>query len=144
MLRVLKLLWVTGARLRCPNCAKGELFRNWFTLHPTCSVCGVRFERYEGEATGGMTISIVVMALLFLIGYIMGELLTDWPVSTHLAIWLPFAVIFPVWFYRYSRALWVVMLYLGGAIFVDEEPYEESTLTLTDAFLLQPDKNSSD
>jgi hypothetical protein len=26
-----------------------------------------------------------------------------------LAIWLPFCVVFPVWFFRYSRALWLAV-----------------------------------
>jgi uncharacterized protein (DUF983 family) len=39
----------TLLRGRCPNCTKGDLFKNYFVAHPTCNVCGVRFERDPGS-----------------------------------------------------------------------------------------------
>lgn len=135
MLHFLATVWDTGFRLRCPVCEQGKLFKDWFTMHAICPHCSVRFERHEGEVVGGMGISIVATSVIFLVGYVMGEMLTTWSVWVHLAIWVPFAVLFPIGFYRYSRALWVVILYKAGDIYWDQEPYESPELSITDAFL---------
>ena len=44
-----KVVW-RGLRLRCPVCGQGRLFRTYFTMHESCSCCGVRFAR-EQNAT---------------------------------------------------------------------------------------------
>lgn len=137
-------LWHTGIRLRCPLCRTGRLFKDGFTLHATCPHCGARFERYQGEATGGMTVSILVTALIFLIGYYLAERLTEWPVSVHLAIWVPFAILFPVLFYRYSRAVWVALLHASGDVHKDTAPYQEPEPSLMDAFLHRPPAEPDD
>jgi uncharacterized protein (DUF983 family) len=38
-----------GLRRRCPHCGEGALFERWFTLHRSCSACGLRFERHPGD-----------------------------------------------------------------------------------------------
>ncbi len=134
MLNFIQIFWDTGLKLRCPVCEQGKLFADWFNMNPTCPHCYVRFERYEGEVVGGMSISIVVTAVIFLVGYMLGEYLTDWSVWVHLAIWIPYSLIFPIFFYRYSRALWVVILHVGGDVHWDYEPYEETSLSIVDAF----------
>lgn len=132
---LLHTLWDTGVRLVCPVCEQGRLFKEWFTMQSVCPHCHVRFERYEGEVVGGVTISTVVTCAVFLIGYATVELRTEWPVWIHLAIWVPFAALFPIVFYRHSRAFWVAFLYLVGDVNWDREPYEEPSLSIIDAFL---------
>jgi uncharacterized protein (DUF983 family) len=34
--------------LRCPHCLQGRVFHGWFRMNPTCTVCGVQFEREQG------------------------------------------------------------------------------------------------
>ncbi|MBA3533989.1 MAG: DUF983 domain-containing protein [Ardenticatenales bacterium] len=135
MRTVLELFWDTGIRLKCPVCEQGKLFKNWFTMNTLCPHCYVRFERHEGEVTGGMTISILVTAFLFLVGYSASEMFFEWPTWVHLLLWSAYALIFPIAFYRYSRALWVVVLHLGGQVHWDKEPYQETQLSIIDAFL---------
>jgi uncharacterized protein (DUF983 family) len=134
----------TGLRLRCPVCDQGELFRDWFTMNRTCAHCSVRFERHEGEVTGGMSVSIVVTSLVFFVGYFLTEVLWDWPLAVHFALWVPFAILFPIGFYRHSRALWVACLYLTGDVYWDKEPYTETKLSILDAFINKnPEEPSS-
>lgn len=146
MWRILSALWDTGFRLMCPVCEQGKLFSKMFKMNKTCPHCSVRFERFQGEELGGMTISIVVTTTIFLVGYFTAEVRTDWDTWVHLAIWLPFAVIFPIFFYRYSRALWVMFLYLSGSIYWDQESYRDTNLTIVDAFFNRqpPDATPSD
>jgi uncharacterized protein (DUF983 family) len=135
MWRILSALWDTGCRLMCPVCEQGNLFNKMFKMNKVCPHCSVRFERFQGEELGGMTISVVATTMIFLLGYFTAEVQTDWPTWVHLAIWVPFAVIFPIIFYRYSRALWVAFLYLSGSIYWDTTPYRDTNLTIVDAFL---------
>lgn len=138
MRRVIGLFWDTGLRLRCPVCDQGSLFADRFNMHPICPHCSVRFERFEGEVVGGMTISIVVTASIFLGAHLLVRGMTSWPLALHLGLWMAFAILFPIWFYRYSRALWVVILHLQGDVFWDYEPYVTPTLSIADAFLKRP------
>lgn len=143
MLRILHTFWDTGIRLRCPVCEQGALFKDWFTMHRTCPHCSVRFERHDGEETGGMSISIVVTAVIFLVGYYVSELTWDLPLWLDLSIWMTFAVVFPILFYRYSRALWVAFLHLTGDVHWDREPYNDTRPTIIDAFLNHPPDQSA-
>jgi uncharacterized protein (DUF983 family) len=134
MLRILSTIWDTGLRLRCPVCEQGALFRSLFSMNKTCPHCSVRFERFQGEEVGGMTISIVATTTIFLVGYFIAELRTDWSVWVHLGIWVPFAIIFPIVFYRYSRSLWIVFLYSTNSIYWDSSAYQDTNLSIVDAF----------
>ncbi len=81
-----------------------------------------------------MSISIVITALIFLVGYATTEILTNWAVWIHFTIWIPFSLLFPIFFYRYSRAWWVAFLHLIGDVHWDYEAYEEATLSIVDTF----------
>lgn len=139
---LLHSLWLTGLRLKCPVCEQGDLFADYFKMHKTCPQCGVRFERETGEETGGMSVSIVLLGVIFLIIYPLTEVFTDWSLGVHLAIWLPFSILFPIVFYRYSRSLWVVFLYLTGSIRQESTPMRETDVSIVDAFRYQPDKET--
>ena len=32
--------------------------------------------------------------------------------TVQLALWIPFVIVFPLWFFRYSRSLWLALAYL--------------------------------
>jgi hypothetical protein len=85
-----------------------------------------------------MTVSILVTSLIFLVGFSVTEFVLVWPLWFQLVLWVTFATLFPIFFYRYSRALWVALIHLGGAVFWDNEPYIESDLSIVDAFLYRP------
>lgn len=114
--RVLRTLWRV-ARLRCPVCGFGRVSDGFFRIRPRCEVCGVAFERFPGEFTGGMGLNAVVTcfgiaALSLWVGIAR--------VPHGLLVVATFAVLFPILFYRHSRALWIGVLYVTGLVHRDE------------------------
>jgi uncharacterized protein (DUF983 family) len=114
---VVRSLW-DGFRLICPVCHKGRMFQG-FTMHRACPVCGVVFEREVGSRSGGMYINISVTGVLFGIGLITMANVSDIPLDYQFIIWLIFAVIFPIVFYRQTRGLWVGILNVLGMVYRD-------------------------
>lgn len=94
-------------RLRCPACGEGKLFRNWFGMSDHCSTCGRRFNRSPGYLIGSIYFNYGVTALLIVILYF-SLYLTKTLSSWHL-LWMltAFGLLFPLWFFRYGRALWI-------------------------------------
>lgn len=121
MLRLLRhKLYISGVRLRCPNCEQGRMFRHLFKIDATCDVCGVRFERRDGESIGGMAITMGIIPPLSILGFFVVEFLTPAPVWLNAAFWLLFIVVGCVWIYRHSRAAWVAVSYVTGGVYADE------------------------
>ncbi|NWF69077.1 MAG: DUF983 domain-containing protein [Chloroflexi bacterium] len=110
---------VGGLRLRCPNCEQGALFAG-FTMRQTCPQCGVYYEKRSGESVGGVMINLVVVECAFVVGFFAVDAATDIPPLNQMVFWLPFAVLFPLLFYRSSRGLWVTTTYLNGDLRRDE------------------------
>jgi uncharacterized protein (DUF983 family) len=97
--------------LRCPRCGRAPLFRGWFTMNVVCAVCDLRFERAQGYWVGAIYVNY---AATVLIAVGAGFLLWAWfdldPVR-QLTVWVPFVIVFPLWFFRYSRSLWLGLEY---------------------------------
>ena len=108
-----QLLW-RALRLRCAFCGRGKLFRGWFTMHTKCGECGVVFERDPGFFLGSIYFNYGLTALIVAIAY--PTLLFTKTVPEQPLLWctLAFTVVFPVWFFRYARSLW-----LGFDQFID-------------------------
>ena len=76
-------------------------------MHAACGHCGRPFERGPGFFLGSIYVNYGVTALLVIVLYFtffFTETLSDRhlvPVITAVAL------VFPVWFFRYARALWV-------------------------------------
>jgi len=100
-------LWAL-ARLRCPRCHTGRLFRGWFAMNDPCPVCGLIFQREEGYFLGAMYVSYLLGAVLLGAGYFLGTmLLTGWHDHAILAgLFVLYLPLTPVIF-RYSRAVWI-------------------------------------
>jgi len=97
--------------LRCPRCGGTALFTGWFTMRSECALCGLRFERAQGYWVGAIYVNYAVTATLTLAGYFVLWARTGLSTTAQLAIWLPFCVVFPLWFFRYSRSLWLAVEY---------------------------------
>ncbi len=111
-----------GFMLRCPNCEQGKLFSGGsFEMNQTCPNCGVRFERQSGESLGGMMINLVTAELLTIGGWILTEVLFDFPWVPVLAFWVAFNILFCIAFYRSARGIWVSISYMGGGVYADAE-----------------------
>lgn len=100
------LVW-RGMRLRCPACGQGKMFRSWLTMQDPCEHCGRKFARAPGYLLGSIYFNYGVTALLVVILYFamyFSKLLTGQPLLLCMAA---FALLFPLWFFRYARGLWI-------------------------------------
>lgn len=114
-----------GLWLRCPNCERGTMFKDLFTLRPTCPVCAVRFERSDGESLGGMMINLGFAEVLSIGGFIVSQALFNPPILFQAIFWGVFNVAFIVLFYRHARGLWIAVSYLTGGVYTDPAPEDE-------------------
>ncbi len=100
------LIW-RGLRLRCPACGEGKMFRNWLTMRDPCEACGRKFNRAPGYLLGsiyfnyGATATLVV---LMYFGFYLSGILTGKALLVLLTV---FSLLFPLWFFRYARGLWI-------------------------------------
>jgi len=93
---------------RCPVCLDGRMFGSRLRMHPTCPVCGHRFEREQGFFQGAMYVSWV-LGVSYLAGLgVLAQLLLvprigiAWAVACVVAIHV---ACIPLVF-RYSRVIW--------------------------------------
>jgi len=77
-----KTLLLRGWRKKCPQCGEGALYRRWFTLHDSCSVCGLRYLPDQGDLFGPL---VFLDRVLFLIPFI---------ILFYFHLWHPGVVVF--------------------------------------------------
>ena len=93
---------------RCPVCLNGKMFAGRLRMHPTCPVCGHRFEREQGFFQGAMYVSWVLgVSYLAVLGVLAQLVLVPrigiaWAVACVVAIHV---TCIPLVF-RYSRVIW--------------------------------------
>jgi uncharacterized protein (DUF983 family) len=101
------VLWWRALRLRCPKCGKSPIFRGWFAMHDACLSCGRRFQRDAGYFLGSIYFNYGVTAMLVVVMYF-AMYFRDWLTDRDRLIVLSlFAIVFPMWFFRYARAFWI-------------------------------------
>jgi uncharacterized protein (DUF983 family) len=93
---------------RCPRCRQGRIFRGRLAMHPTCPVCGLRFEREPGYFTGAMYVSYVlavpVMATCAAAVFLVAPGLSfEATIGIAALLFLPFVPLL----FRASRVLWI-------------------------------------
>ena len=96
-------------RLRCPRCGTGKLFVGWFTMPERCSECRLKFQRAPGYYLGSIYINYGLTAVLITVLYFVLHFGVGW---TNRELTLPLAVVFvgfPLFSFRYARALWLAM-----------------------------------
>ena len=98
-----------GLRLRCPRCGRAPLFRGWFSMNTVCAVCDLRFERAQGYWIGAIYVNYGVTVSIAVTGFFLLRALAGWETAAQLALWVPFVTLFPLWFFRYSRSLWLAL-----------------------------------
>lgn len=94
-------------RLRCPLCGVGKLYRSWFKMKPSCSLCRLKYEREPGYYLGSIYINYGLTAVLMTIGYMLG-IVFKWAAPSVL-LWTAFGftIVFPLVMFPFSRALWL-------------------------------------
>lgn len=104
-MRFRTLLW-RAVRLRCTLCGKGRMFDGYWKVRESCSHCGQDFAREQGFFLGSIYFNYGLTAVIVAVAYPL--LLFNEVVPERTLLWssLLFTVLFPVWFFRYARALW--------------------------------------
>ena len=81
-----------GAKLTCPNCGKGSMFRRYLKVADQCPSCGEELHHHRADdAPPYFTIVIVghvVVSLLLAV-----EMAYHPPMWLHAALWLPLTVV---------------------------------------------------
>ena len=101
-----------GLRLKCPRCGVGSLYEKLFRMRAQCAHCGLKFEREQGYFIGAIYINYAATVAIAVPGYFLLDAFTTLNINQQLAIWVPFAVIFPLLFFHHSRSLWLVLDHL--------------------------------
>jgi uncharacterized protein (DUF983 family) len=96
-------------RLRCPLCGQGKLFCGLTQMHVECSHCKLRYERGPGYYLGSAYINYGVTAVAVTIAYLALHLGWGFSNRSLAAPLAGFVVIFPLYFFRYARALWLAL-----------------------------------
>jgi len=95
--------------LRCPRCGRSPLYRGWFRMHERCAACGLRYEREQGYFVGAIYVNYAVTTILALGGFFVLWGMCDLSTRTQLLVLVPVVLVFPLWFFRYSRSLWLAV-----------------------------------
>ncbi len=98
-----------GLRLRCPRCGVGRLYSKPFKMNEHCAHCALKFEREQGYFIGAIYINYAATVGIAVPGFFLLDTFTNITINQQLALWVPFAVIFPLLFFHHSRSLWLVM-----------------------------------
>lgn len=76
-------------------------------MHDACGHCGVSFAREPGFFLGSIYFNYGLTALITAIAYPVLLLRRVLPEGQLQMLVLAFALLFPLWFFRYARALWL-------------------------------------
>ena len=106
--RARRTVW-NGLRLRCPRCGMSKLFRGFFRMNDDCDACGLHYEREAGYFVGAIYINYAATAVVSIGGYFILDSLVDWSLGQQIALWALCSTLFPLWFFRYSRSLWLAL-----------------------------------
>ena len=112
--------------LRCARCGARKLFRRWFTMAERCPRCGMRFEREEGFFLGAYVINFGAtegLLLVVLMAYVLAQANSTDGVAVLPVVLAAIgaAVLMPLAFYPFSRALWVAVELIMRPL----EPHEQ-------------------
>lgn len=117
-----------GIRRKCPNCGSGGIFHSWFKLKDRCPTCSYPFEREEGYWVSAIIVNTAVIEGLFLIVFIATVLATAPDVE-----WVPLLIIavvmnliFPIFFYPFSKTVWMGVDLYFHPLEAGERPQDRS------------------
>jgi len=103
--------FVAAASLQCPRCGEGRLFSGLLRMNKTCSHCGLTFEREVGFYLGSIYINYGATVLLAGTAYSLLVFRYGFPKQVVFPACALFTVLFPLWFFRYARSLFLASDY---------------------------------
>jgi len=78
-------------------------------MYARCLECGLRYEREQGYFVGAIYINYAATVAIAVPGFFILDLWAAMTIEQQLALWVPFAVIFPLLFFHHSRSLWLAV-----------------------------------
>ena len=102
---------IRGLLHRCPNCGGNGVFRGLFKTNVRCNICNFLVEREDGFFLGAMALNFAAAAFPLVIVFVLVfmERISAPPAMAIVILW---GLIVPVLFYRTSRSLWLMLVYL--------------------------------
>lgn len=108
-------------RRRCPACGEGRLFDGPFRMRGSCPACGWVTEREPGSFTGPMYLVAAVTETFAALLAILLLFLTDWPPKRIFLVGLPLLLLFSLWCFPTSKAVWAAIDFATDAAAGDGE-----------------------
>ena len=109
-------------KLLCPNCCGDHLFRSFTRMNEKCSSCGLKYEREPGYFLGATYISYGCTATTMTAAYLILHIALDYPNNYVLPPLVTYVVLFPIYFHRYARALWLAFDCFFDHADLDDKP----------------------
>lgn len=81
-----------GIRCKCPACGSGQLFRSWLKPVDECKACGEDMHHQRSDDLPPY-ISITILGHIAVGGYMMTDMVFDWPMWAHFAFWVPITIL---------------------------------------------------
>jgi uncharacterized protein (DUF983 family) len=94
-------------RLQCPRCAQSLLFETWLRMTKQCPNCQLKYERDAGYFLGSTYLNYGLTSFISTVSYVVlhfGYGISNQTLTIGL---LTFVGIFPLFFFRYARSLWL-------------------------------------
>jgi len=78
-------------------------------MQEDCATCGLHYEREPGYFIGAIYVNYAATAAISIGGYFSVDALVHWSITQQVIAWCVFSTLFPLWFFRYSRSLWMTL-----------------------------------
>ncbi len=81
-------------------------------MHERCVGCGLLFEREQGYYVGAIYVNYAATVVVAVTGFLILDAYTDLSLTAQIIMWGIWGIAFPLFFFRYSRSLWLSLEYL--------------------------------
>lgn len=97
--------------LRCPRCGTGKLFTGLLHMHEHCPDCGLKLEPEPGFYLGSIYANYALTVLLGTTSFVLLVFVAGLNKNPVSAACLLLTILFPLWFFRYARSIWLSLMY---------------------------------
>lgn len=95
--------------LRCVLCGKDDPFTGLFSMQRHCRRCGYVYERERGYFLGSAEVNFWITFCILVPMVLCGFLFLEDPGWKPVWVCMTFVVLFPVWFFRYAKTLYMAI-----------------------------------
>ena len=92
-------------------CGQKRIFRRWLRMAERCPRCRFRFQREPGEWLGSWFLNICA-AQVVVVAFVFAVVVAFYPrppIGLLAAVGTVGTIVFPLWFFPYSRTIWVAI-----------------------------------